>query len=146
MNQRVTARWVVFHNVVIMSALRAADLWSALSPLRRLPDLQCRNGKSHANDCHDPKPCHDLSLSITQLLVMMVQGAHQKDPPACTILSLRIAEIGHLDDDTQALNQEDPAEYRDQQFFTDDDGQGCDNAAQRQAPGITHEHLGRESI
>src|SRR5580693_6153591 len=83
---------------------------------------------------------------IPQLLVMMMQGAHEKDPPAFSEFFLCIPEIRYLYHHAEILHQEDPAEDRYQPFFANDDSECGYDAAQHQAARIAHKYLRRVSV
>src|SRR5579872_1657055 len=111
-----------------------------------LPDLQSRYSERHAKDRYDPEPCHDLALMIPQLLIMMMQGAHEKNPSPLAVFFLRIPEIGYLYHYAQVFHQEYAAEDGDQPFLPHDDGQGGDDAPQGKAARVAHEYLCRVGI
>src|SRR5665213_131726 len=110
------------------------------------PDLQCYDRKHHTEYGHDPESRYDLALIITQLLIMMVQRAHEKYPLPVPIFLSRIFEIGHLQYHADILNQEYPAEYRYQQFFSYDECQRSNYSAEHQATGVSHEYRCRIGI
>ena len=69
---------------------------------------------------------------------MVVQGGHLEEP-----LAVGQLEVTHLDNIGQRLQNVDDA-YGDQhQGHIEHKGQGCHCAAQKQAAGVPHEHLGR---
>jgi hypothetical protein len=51
---------------------------------------------------------------IAQLLIMMMQGAHEENPSTLSVFLFCILEISHLDTDAQHFYQEYAAEDRDQ--------------------------------
>src|SRR6185437_14410850 len=83
---------------------------------------------------------------ISQLLIMVMQGAHEEDPFPIAVFLFRIPEIADLYNYAQALHQEHAAEDGYQPFFPDDDGEGGNDAAKRQASRIAHEHLRRVGV
>ncbi len=72
---------------------------------------------------------------IPQLLIMMMEGAHEKDPAGLLrFLLLCIPEAGDTQNDyAEALYQEDPAEdgYS-MPFLPNDDGEGGNDALEGQ--------------
>ena len=70
-----------------------------------------------------------------------MQRGSLEDAP---LQSLAVAHLGivGLQDDTQALHEEDEAKQGQQQFLVYDDGCHADDAADGQAARIAHEHLG----
>src|SRR5882757_1918687 len=110
-----------------------------------LADLQRSYGKGHTQYRRDPKSCHDLALMISQLLIMMMQGAHQKDPPSLAVFFLCVFKVSHLYHYAEILHEEHSTEYRYQPFLPDDDGQRGDHSAQHKAASVAHEYLRRES-
>ena len=125
---------------MINQSFRGSLDWFSDNLLVALSDFQSHNSKDHTKDCHDPKPGYYLTLMISELLVMMMQGAHQKDPPALSMLSSRIFEITYLQDHADVFHQENTAEYRDQQFLANDHRQRGDDSPQRQATRIAHKY------
>src|SRR5580704_5724246 len=83
---------------------------------------------------------------IAQLLIMVVQRAHEKDPSSFAILLLCILKKRHLYHYADAFYQEHAAEDGYKPFFSDDDCQGGDDAAESEASGIAHEYLGGVSV
>ena len=79
-----------------------------------LTEFEGKDRQYHTHQCHDPKPHRYLTLMITQLLVVMVKGTHQKYPSALTIFPFCVFEITHLNHYTQTLHKEDQTEYGDQ--------------------------------
>jgi hypothetical protein len=75
-----------------------------------------------------------------------MQGAHEKYPSSLSEFFLCVFEIGYLYHHAQFLYQEYSAEQGYQQFFSNNDGQGRNDATQRQASRITHEYLRRIGI
>src|SRR5690606_6796297 len=71
----------------------------------------------------------------------MVNGRHQENPAPFAVSLLRKFEPEYLYHDRYILNQEDPAENRDQQFFPDCDGKYCNDSTERETSGIAHENL-----
>ena len=79
--------------------------WFSIQVLRRLqdqqagasiivlPDLQCRNGECYAQYRYDPESCHNLTFMIAQLLVMMMQGAHEENPFSLSVFFLSVFKI-----------------------------------------------------
>src|SRR5258708_11841814 len=80
---------------------------------------------------------------ISQFLIMVMQGAHEKDPSSFSIFFLSILEIGYLDDHAQVFHQEHTAENGYQPFFANDDGKRGNDPTQHEAARITHEYLCR---
>src|SRR6185312_6239489 len=83
---------------------------------------------------------------IAQLLIVMMQRAHEKDPSAFTVLLLRISEISYLYGYAKDLYQEHAAEDRYQPLLADDDRQGRNDAAESETAGIAHKDLRRVGV
>ena len=77
---------------------------------------------------------------------MVVKRCHQEDAPAFTGLAFGVFEPPDLQHDRQVFNQEDSTQHGQEELFADGNGKCSDDAAQRQASGITHEDLRREGV
>src|SRR5690606_8415264 len=107
-----------------------------------LSQFQRSYTKQYKQHRHDPEPRYNLRFMISFLLVMVVQGTHQKNPSAHTIFLFSVFEIGYLYHHAQVLDQEYATENRYQQFLVHDDGDSGNDSSQGQASRIAHEYLG----
>src|SRR5690606_39281232 len=89
-----------------------------------LSQFQRSYTKQYKQHRHDPEPRYNLRFMISFLLVMVVQGTHQKNPSAHTIFLFGVFEIGYLYHHTQVLDQEHATENRYQQIRMHNDGDG----------------------
>ncbi|CAN4025041.1 Large polyvalent protein associated domain-containing protein, partial [Dysosmobacter welbionis] len=100
--------------------------------------LDAQIGQDAARQRHQGEYRHQLCLTPAGELQVVVQGGHLEEP-----LAVGQLEVTHLDNIGQRLQNVDDA-YGDQhQGHIEHKGQGCHCAAQKQAAGVPHEHLGR---
>src|SRR4029077_13057719 len=84
------------------------------------PYFQRNNRKYHTKNRYNPESGYDFTFIVSKFLVMMMQWAHEKNPPAFTKLSPGIFKITHLQHHTDIFYQKYSTEYRDQQFLAYD--------------------------
>ena len=77
---------------------------------------------------------------------MVMDRCHQQQPPAFSVFLFCIFEPAPLQNDGNALHQEDAAQDRQQQFLSDEHGADSDDSAHHQAARITHKDLGRVGV
>ena len=85
-----------------------------------------------------------VELRVELAEVVMYRGGSEHAHSAA--LSLLEFEPLRLNDDTQALYEEDATQDGQQQLFMDDDGTHADDAANGERPRIAHEDLSGEGI
>ena len=83
-----------------------------------------------------------LRIELTEIIVDRRSTEHAD---AASLLLL-VLEPLRLDDDTEALNEEDATEDGQQQFLMDDDGTHTDDTSNGKRAGVAHENLCGESV
>ena len=104
------------------------------------------DGKDGEHDAHDPESGDDFGFGVALLLVMVVERAHQEDASAFTVFLFGVFEVAHLEDDTNILGEENPSDDGQEELFAHGKGQYCDDGADGERAGISHEYLGREAV
>jgi len=88
-----------------------------------LSDFKGDESENSEQDPNQPKAGHDFDLVDSLFLEMMMDGRHKEYSPPLPILPSGIFEIGNLQNNREALHQEDPTKHGQQEFFAQDNSQ-----------------------
>ena len=90
-----------------------------------------------------------IGRSLVELRVKLTEIVMNRGSPEYThsaTFSFLQFEPLRLNDDTQALHEEDAAQDGQQQFFMNDDSTHANDSANGERSRVAHENLGREGI